>query len=91
MQNTENQRKTIREKVTEFMDGGSVLLADGFDDAFLGIGMQFHHAVAVYDKEKCIDILVAGGMQYDEAVEFFMYNVQGAYVGNQTPIYLTKL
>lgn len=82
---------TLREKVTEFMDGGSVLLADGFDDAFLGIGMQFHNAVAVYDKEKCIDILVAGGMQYDEAVEFFMYNVQGAYVGNQTPIYLTKI
>jgi hypothetical protein len=82
---------TLREKVAEFMDGGSVLLADGFDDAFLGIGMQFHNAVAVYDREKCIDILVAGGMQYDEAVEFFMYNVQGAYVGNQTPIYLTKL
>lgn len=86
-----DQAMTLREKVTEFMDGGSVLLADGFDDAFLGIGMQFHNAVAVYDKEKCIDILVAGGMRHYEAVEFFMYNVQGAYVGNQTPIYLTKI
>ena len=82
---------TLRDKISEHLDGGSVLLADGFDDAFLGIGMQFHNAVAVYDREKCIDILVAGGMQYDEAVEFFMYNVQGAYVGSQTPIYLTKL
>lgn len=86
-----DQPMTVREKVAEFLDGGSVLLADGFDDAFVGIGMQFHHAIAIYDKEKCIETLVESGMEYDDAVEFFMYNVQGAYVGNQTPIFLTKL
>ena len=34
-----------------------------------------------------IDIL-AESMDYEEAVEYFEYNVIGAYVGEQTPIFL---
>jgi hypothetical protein len=43
--------------------------------------------VAVYDYAKCIDIL-AESMDYEEALEYFEYNVIGAYVGEQTPIFL---
>jgi hypothetical protein len=28
------------------------------------------------------------GMSYDDAVEFFGFNIEGAYVGEFTPIYL---
>ena len=36
-----------------------ILLADGFEEAFLGVGSAFHEQqVAVYDRNKCIDILV---------------------------------
>jgi len=70
-----------------------LLLADGFEDAFIGAAMRFGWAepVALYDYEKCIDILVTrDGMDRGEAEEFFDFNVIGAWVGDQTPIYVTR-
>ena len=48
----------------------TVLLADGFDEALIGhaAGMEPR---AVYDYDRCISVLVGGGMTYEEAVEFF--------------------
>ena len=67
------------------------LLADGFEEAFLGVSEVFGRPpLATYDKEKCIDILVErDGMTYEEAVEYFEFNVSGSWVGDSTPIYLT--
>ena len=65
------------------------LLADGFEEALIGFGHQFHYPVAVYDKEKCLDILMFDGeMDYEEAVEYFDFNVAGAWVGESTPVFL---
>ena len=66
----------------------NVLLADGMEAAFLGIGYQFTKPMAVYSKKKALTVLMTQGMTYEEAVEYFDFNVQGAYVGEQTPIYL---
>jgi hypothetical protein len=64
------------------------LLADGFEDAFIGFGRQFANYVAIYDYDKCIDILMKrDGMEYEDAVEFMEYNVVGAYVGPTTPVF----
>ena len=30
-------------------------------------------------------------MTYEEAMEFFDFNIQGAWMGEFTPIYITKL
>jgi hypothetical protein len=65
----------------------TVLLADGFENAFIGIGRQFGKPMAVYNKQKCIEILM-NDMSEDEAVEYFSYNVEGAYVGENTPVFL---
>ena len=65
------------------------LLADGFEDALIGVGQQFDKALAVYDRQKCIEILMErDGMSDEEAVEYFEYNVTGAWVGEYTPIFL---
>jgi hypothetical protein len=64
-----------------------ILLADGFENAFLGIGQQFNTFFSVYDKNKCIKILTKN-MSYEEAIEYFEYNVLGAYVGENTPIFI---
>jgi len=63
------------------------LLADGFDDAVIGItfGVQ---AKAVYSVNECLHILVKEGMEMDDAVEHFEYNVAGGYVGEKTPIWV---
>jgi hypothetical protein len=68
-----------------------VQLADGFEDAFIGIARQFGKPIAVYDREKCIDILVnRDGMSPEEAEEYFQFNVEGAWVGENTPAFLEK-
>lgn len=83
--------KTLKQKLDEMLDEESVLLADGFEDAFIGIARQFNRTFAVYDREKCIEILTENGMHEDEAEEYFQFNVEGAYLGESTPAFLEKL
>jgi len=68
-----------------------VLLADGFEEAFIGMCTRFGmEPVAAYDRDKCLEVLVQrDGMSYEEAVEYFDFNVIGAWVGDQTPVFLT--
>jgi hypothetical protein len=80
--------KKIKNKLKKSLcDEETVLLADGFEEAFLGIAWQFRTPVAVYDKSLCIKKLMKD-MSREEAEEYFDFNVQGAYVGEQTPIFL---
>jgi hypothetical protein len=71
------------------------LLADGFDDALIGYAWGTPSGgcgVAVYDRDKCIAILMSrDGMTYEDAEEFFDFNVEGAYVGPMTPIFVSVL
>ena len=71
-------------------DYDDILLADGFDDAFIGVGSQWHNPpIAIYDIEKCIDILAdRDGMSVEDAREYFDFNVQGAWVGSLTPMFV---
>ena len=56
------------------------------DEAMLGIDSSFGRVI--YSVSKCLDILIAqDGMSYDEAVEYFEFNVSGSYVGEKTPIW----
>lgn len=66
-----------------------IIYADGFEDALLGTGVQFNKDLAVYDYRKCLDILIErDGMSHEEAVEWMDFNVIGAYVGENTPVFL---
>lgn len=72
-------------KIIESYDDVSFLKADGFDEAIIGIDEKDMRLI--YSVSKCIDILEKDGMNYEEAVEFFYYNVSGSYVGEKTPIW----
>jgi len=72
-------------------DDEQVLLADGFESAFVGIGRQFGNPISIYDRSKCIEVLQDQGMSFEEADEYFSFNVEGAWVGEQTPIFMDKL
>ena len=69
-------------------DDEKILLADGLENAFMGIGRQFTHPVAIYSYRKTIKILMKQGMDREEAIEYFDYNIAGAFVGDQTPVFL---
>jgi len=62
----------------------SVLIADGFEDAIIGVEEATMRVV--YSVSKCIEILMKE-MEYEEAKEYFYFNVSGAYVGEKTPIW----
>jgi hypothetical protein len=67
-----------------------VLLADGFDSAFLGTATRCGQPpIAVYDYWRCVDVLVERDqMTRDGAVEFMDFNVTGAWVGEGTPAFV---
>ena len=67
-------------------DYEDVLIADGFDDAVIGIEPLTMRVV--YDIDKVIEILIGQGMSHDEAVEYYEFNIVGAYVGEQTPLFV---
>jgi ribonucleotide reductase alpha subunit len=73
------------------------LKADGFDDAIIGTAYgttvsDDEGPVLVYDIQKCIDILMDGAvdMTREEAIEYFDFNVLGAFMGPQTPIFMNS-
>lgn len=77
----------IRDVLAE--ENPEAMLADGFDDALIGITANYHHAVvAVYDLDLCVDILISQGMTADEAQEYLSYNTLGAYIGQNGPLFI---
>lgn len=79
-----------KEEIAEW--NPEALLCDGFDEAIIGMAERINLGpVVAYDVEKMLDILVKrDGMTYEEAVEYFEFNIRGAWMGDFTPIYVTK-
>ena len=73
------------ERIMEWFPEQEIVLADGFDKAIIGVSNN--EMRVIYSKSLCIDILMSQGMDEDEALEYFEYNVSGAYVGERTPIW----
>ena len=64
---------------------------DGFDDAILGPAMIWRSnsmvSVLVYDAEVMRSILMnRDGMSAEDAREFIEFNIEGAYIGEDTPV-----
>ena len=66
-----------------------VLIADGFDDAIIGIAERYGmNPVVLYNKNKCLNIMqTRDGMSEEDAIDFFYYNIVGAYMGEHTPCF----
>jgi hypothetical protein len=70
-------------------DLDNILLADGFEEAFIGIVESFGSVPkACYNYDACIDILMKQDMEYEEALEYLEFNVTQAYVGEHTPAFI---
>ena len=69
--------------------GEDLLFADGYDSAIIGVAVGFDSQRVVYNVEKMVEAGVEeAGMNYDESLEWLEYNTFGAYVGENTPIYM---
>ena len=69
-------------------DEPDILFADGYDGAIEGVVWDGERTRVVYRMESVLEILMDQGMTYDEASEYFDFNVARAHVGVYTPLYL---
>lgn len=78
------EREQLLESIAEFFP--EALLADGLEDAIVGYDTKGR---VIYSVGNIIDILVErDGMSYEDASEYFSFNIECAYVGEHTPIYM---
>ena len=63
-----------------------LLFADGYDDCIIGMTFKHDVAVVIYSADLMIEKL-CNDMSHEEAKEFFEYNIEGAYMGERTPVY----
>ena len=82
--------KLIKEDIADI--NPDALLADGLDEAIIGVGSQFTNTpVVVYDYDKCVEILMRDNdWDHEDAIDWMQFNVIGAYMGAGTPIFMTK-
>ena len=87
-----HQPQTLCEYFSQWEEFEDTVFYDEFDAAFVGFGWQFNVGpVAVYNQDLVMDILKARGMDEEGALEYFNFNIIGAYVGERTPIFLTNV
>jgi hypothetical protein len=84
---TPENRNEMLEALGE--ENPDALLADGFEEAFIGICRRFSlPPLAAYSIEKCLEIIMKDGATYEEAAEHFSFNVIGSWVGEGTPVFI---
>jgi hypothetical protein len=78
--------KNYLELLLDLYPEDEFLIADGFDDAVIGVDSASSRLI--YSCKKCLEILIeVEEMDPEDAIEHFSYNVTGAYVGEKTPIW----
>lgn len=71
---------------------GKILLADGLEDAFIGLAQKDGVQVAVYGITSCIIALIkTNKWSLEEAEEYFHFNTLNAYVGEYSPLFIEEM
>lgn len=70
-----------------------IMVADGLADAFIGVASfgKEGKTIAIYDTMKIIERLKRDGMDEEEAIEYYEFNIASAYAGEGTPIYMIPI
>ena len=79
---------TCRELIAE-INPEAYLLPEEHDDALVGYTDQWNApTIAVYSAEKVVENLQTDGLSCEDAWEYLEFNIAGAYVGKNTPLFL---
>ena len=69
----------------------ALLTIDGMDGAFIGVLSRCGQPdIACYDYDLCVEALTRGGMTARDAVEYIEFNIEGAWLGADTPALLRQ-
>ena len=81
----------LEKPMIDFDELDDLLKIDGFDEAAIGTACIWRgntrEDVLVYSGDKMVDILMErDGMEQFEAIEYIEFNIEGAYMGEKTPV-----
>ena len=77
---------SIEEQVSKL--NPEALTADGYDRSMKGIAYRDGRAVVLYSSDKCIEQLMEDqDWSHEDAIDWFCYNTEYTYVGENTPIF----
>jgi len=76
-----------REWINENADDTLLMEPESFDNAIIGLSNDDR---VIYSVDKILEILMKD-MSHEEAIEYFEFNIESAYVGDKTPIYCYNL
>jgi len=95
----------IRDSISEINE--EALMCDGFDEAIIGMAERINLGpVVAYSVEKIIEILMKDmevseedldegetieSRKYNDALEYFEYNIKGSWVGEFTPVFIERI
>lgn len=81
----------MREEIEQWLEpiGRETIFVDGFDMAIMGITEVDDGYKVCYDIGRILELLVLEhDMDEQEAIEYYDFNIGGAYVGPLTPIFV---
>ena len=79
-----DRAERLKETISEH--NPEALFADGFDESIMGYSSD---GKVVYSVDMIVGTLVnRDGMTPDEAIDYFNFNMECAYLGEYTPIYM---
>jgi hypothetical protein len=79
---------TVLERILQDHPDSELLrMSEGnFDAAIIGVDQDGERLI--YDSNSVVQVLINDGMDDEDAWEYFYYNIAGAYVGKNTPLFI---
>ena len=83
---------TLEEFEETIDEDEEILKVDGFDDCIVGtVSRCTSNTILCYDVQKMITkMMERDGMSYEDAREYYEFNILGAWVGEGTPMFLER-
>lgn len=79
----------VREELSELYPDLLVVEPEYLDEAIVGVVSRIGLEAVCYDTRKVIRLLMGHErMSHEEAIEYFEYNIKGAWVGEHTPVFI---
>lgn len=79
----------MRERISEDYPDLLVMEPDYLDAAIVGVVRRIGLEAVCYNTDKVIELLMEHDkMSYEDALEYFEFNMIGAWVGEHTPVFL---
>ena len=79
---------TVLERILQDHPDSELLrMSEGnFDAAIIGVDQDGERLI--YDSNSVVQVLINDGMDEEDAWDYFYYNIAGAYVGKNTPLFI---